>query len=274
MPLKFMGKLQTKHWLARCAAAQRLAQDCLAETARALEVGHSESDVARALDLRIRSAGASGYFHSPLVWFGERTRLVSKQGRDSLPGSKRLEFGMAVIMDYAPIIDGCAVDVSLTTALGPEVRVERGQQLLGELRAVIPAWVREGVTARAICRRVSEWVLSAGCIPRQEGYLFGALGHRVYRGGSGRLSGLALSGMGLGSGVRLLGSALLHRIPGSPVAWPFWNDSPMADSAPAPGLWSVEPHFELEGIGIKSEELLVIDQDRVDWLAELEFNSR
>ncbi len=271
MAFESMGESQSKHWLARCAATQRLAQDCLAETARALEIGQSESEVARSLDLRIRSAGASGYFHSPLVWFGERTRLVSKQGRDSLPSSKRLEPGMVVIMDYAPIIDGCAVDVSLTTALGREERVERGQDLLGELRALVPSWVREGLTARSICRRVNEWVLSHGCIPRQEGYLFGALGHRVYRGGSGRLSGLVLSGMGLGSGVRLLGSALLHRIPGIPVAWPFWNDSPLAEAPPVAGLWSMEPHFELDGIGIKSEELLVIAQDRVDWLADLEF---
>lgn len=268
-----MGGPHYKAWLARCAATQRLAQGCLAETASTLEVGQTESEVARCLDLRIRDLGASGYFHSPLVWFGERTRLVSKQGRASLPSSKRLEAGMVVIMDFAPIIDGCAVDVSLTTALGQEQRVERGQQLLSELRPAILGWVREGLTARAICKRVEEWILNADCIPRQQGYLFGALGHRVYRGGSGRLSGLVLSGMGLGSGMRLLGSALLHRIPGSPIAWPFWNDSPLAESEPVQGLWSVEPHFELDGIGIKSEELLVVGGTRVDWLADLEFDS-
>ena len=57
------------------------------------------------------------------------------------------------------------------------------------------------------------------------------------------------------------GAGALSRLTAGRVEWPFWNDAPASDTVPGPGLWSVEPHLEVDGLGVKSEEVLVVDPD-------------
>jgi hypothetical protein len=47
---------------------------------------------------------------------------------------------------------------------------------------------------------------------------------------------------------------------------PTWTHHSGSDHPPADGLWAVEPHIAREGIGVKWEELLVIQGSDVHWL--------
>ena len=60
--------------------------------------------------------------------------------------------------------------------------------------------------------------------------------------------------------------ALGNRVPLVRSEWPFWNDAPASERPPGLGLWSVEPHFARAGVGVKWEELLVVDTDGAHWL--------
>ena len=47
---------------------------------------------------------------------------------------------------------------------------------------------------------------------------------------------------------------------------PTWNHLAGSQHPPADGLWAVEPHIARNGIGVKWEELLVIQGSEVYWL--------
>ena len=55
--------------------AQRRARECMHAVAGALAPGLTEREVAAQLTESAREAGANAIFHSPLVWFGDRTVL-------------------------------------------------------------------------------------------------------------------------------------------------------------------------------------------------------
>ena len=50
------------------------------------------------------------------------------------------------------------------------------------------------------------------------------------------------------------------------TCYPLWNDSSFTDYPATPGLWAIEPHIGLDGVGVKFEELLVVTDDEVYWL--------
>lgn len=248
-------------------AAQRLAVDVLHSVAARLREGDTEEAVAWQLKQSATARGAQGFFHEPLVWFGPRTASFGERSAlESLPGSTRLEQGMPVIMDMAPVFEGCAVDVSHTCALGHSALVQQGRGVLAGLRSGLEAQLAQGATGRGLCTWVRDRARDAGWKSVQEQYLMGALAHRVFRIPRLPLGRKAFAGLGWPAGVALFGRALMSRVPLIPVAWPFWNDSKHADSAPAPGLWSFEPHFVKDGVGVKWEELLVIDRAGARWL--------
>jgi hypothetical protein len=227
--------------------------------------GQTERDIDTNLREHARVLGARGFFHEPLVWIGERTCLRSSRLK-SLPGETQLAQGDVVILDVAPNFDGIPADVSLTASLGSNVAVARGLRALDELRAMVPAQVDSGLTSRELVRWVREWAADAGLELRQEGYLFHALAHRVYRTPNWPLASSSIGGLGLAAGIQLFGTALLSKLPGAGGRWPFWNDSRASQRRPGPGLWSFEPHILVDGIGVKWEELLVIDQAGTRWL--------
>ena len=72
----------------------------------------------------------------------------------------------------------------------------------------------------------------------------------------------------LRAGSRLIGAAVLAWFPGSPVGWPFWNEHRAAGRRLRSGLWSVEPHLEIDGVGVKFEELLVVEKGGARWLEQ------
>ena len=247
--------------------AQRVVQAALREVMSELVEGVTEAEAAAILRARLVEAGAAGFFHEPVVWFGERTALKGMRGHsDAMPGARVLAAGDPVLMDVAPLMLGLPVDVTYTGCLGECPALEEGRAVLRGLRESIPAWVNEGRTRREITLLVEEVALAANFKSRQKAYLFGAIGHRLFGAGMwpfGRRSGF---GLGLGSSIQLFGSALLHRVTPGLVAWPFWNDSPRSETRPGLGLWSVEPHIARGDVGVKWEELLLVEEEGARWL--------
>ncbi len=55
-------------------------------------------------------------------------------------------------------------------------------------------------------------------------------------------------------------------ITGKDTGSPVWNDGVESNHRPIAGLWAVEPHIGLHGVGVKWEELLVISDNGAYWL--------
>lgn len=247
--------------------AQRTAMQCMRGVVSGLSGGETELQVAERLVTAAYELGAEGFFHTPLVWFGARTALdVMRKQTEAFPGATRLEEGMPLILDFAPIFGRCAVDVSLASSLGSHALVSEGKELLRGMRPRIPELLAEGLTAREVFAWVVEEAGRKGWHSKQHNYLLSALGHRVFHMPRMPFARRSVVGLGVPSAVALFGRALLSRIPLVPVAWPFWNDSPLSAARPSPGLWSFEPHLERDGVGVKWEELLVVDETSARWL--------
>ena len=56
-------------------------------------------------------------------------------------------------------------------------------------------------------------------------------------------------------------------VTGKREGWsPLWSSGKRSEHPPTPGLWAVEPHLGLRGVGAKFEELLVVTEDDAYWL--------
>lgn len=251
--------------------AQRLVQATVRSMEVELLVGVTEAQIAALLRARLVEAGAEGFFHEPVIWFGERSALRGmKSHSDAMPGETKLCTGDAVLMDVAPFISGFPIDVSWTSSCGENQVLERGRTVLKELREVIPEWVTAGKTRRELAVAVEDLARERGFASRQKAYLFGALGHRLYGPGLLPFARRSSFGLGLGSSIQLFGTALMHRLSLGLVEWPFWNDSAMSETRPGLGVWSVEPHIASDGVGAKWEELLLVEEHGARWLESAE----
>jgi hypothetical protein len=73
-------------------------------------------------------------------------------------------------------------------------------------------------------------------------------------------------GFGLSASLGLAAQEFASRVPGFPQRSPFMSRGPGSDRPPEAGLWAVEPHIAREEIGVKWEELLVINEGGAAWL--------
>lgn len=246
-------------------AAQRRTQAALQDVGRDLTPGVTEREVAGEVRARLVALGAVGFFHEPIVWFGPRTAWIGIPSRQAAaPGRETLREGWPVVLDVAPCFTDGVCDVSTTLFTCPSPEEEACRQLRQELRAQIPGALSAGATGRELALAVAATAERAGFESCQHHYLFGALGHRVFR--SARPMRRSLLGLGLGSGVRLFGQAGLHHLVPQLAPWPFLADSPHAEVLPGDGLWSLEPHVRRGELGYKFEELLVLEGGRARWL--------
>lgn len=241
---------------------QRLAYESAEEVAGELRAGMTERDAARRLRQALARRGVSESLHKPFAWFGDRTSLRWLSPLHFFPTNRRLEPGMAFILDCAPIVDGIAADIGYSSALGRNDAVERICDALEEHRALILEGVKAGRTLASIYRDVDRLARSQGLENRHRAYPSRVLGHRLST-LEGNATGRTLAGFGWRT-IRYLGGDVVRSLR---QGWsPLWSDLRTSEHPPVPGLWAVEPHLALGPTGAKFEELLVVTETDAYWL--------
>jgi Xaa-Pro aminopeptidase len=261
--------------LSRFRDVQQLAYRCAEAVARELQPGTSEKDAAHELGQRLRAQGVRSFFHQPFAWFGDRTCFRGmRTPLDFFPSTRRLESGMAAILDVAPIHQGYAADIGYAFACGSNPVVEQGLADLVGFRSLILEQVNEGQTLGEIYRSVEDHLADLGYRNCHRKYPFGVLAHRVYRQPKLAMANRPLLGFGVTTTVGLVGqivasrlpAALRKRVPRLRQGSPFCNLGPGSNERPEPGVWAFEPHIARDDVGVKWEELLVIDESKAYWL--------
>jgi Xaa-Pro aminopeptidase len=245
-------------------SAQRLAYTCTEAVAGELAFGMTEKDAARRMRLFLEARGVRDWLHLPFAWFGDRTAFRGfRLPTGFFPTSRRLEPGMPFILDVAPVLGGFAADVGYADCRGPNAIYD---ELMGDLagyRALILDRVRQGDTMRAIYEEIDQRIVKQGYENRHRRYPGRVLGHRVAHLTGQRATGRTLAGFGARS-LLDLGRHLVR--PGEPP--PFWSDDDASDRPPEPGFWAIEPHIAFRGVGVKFEEILVVEREGAEWLDE------
>lgn len=245
---------------------QRLSYDVLTRVMGRLEPGVTERDATRWVMQGYREAGADRFFHLPVALFGSRTGLPDPwTTQDFWPSERVLEPGDAVILDASPVFGGFVVDTAVSASRVPDAAHAAAAAADVTYRDVILTAVRSGATFREIAAGVDSDMTAAGYRNCHRLHPEGVLGHRAVR---------LLDPAGLpppdpsGFDPTLLrwfieGIDAAAR-GGSPS--PTWNDSAGSDHRPASGLWAVEPHLAKGDVGVKWEELLVVEEHDAYWL--------
>jgi Xaa-Pro aminopeptidase len=249
--------------LDRFARVQQLAYRCAEQTAASLEPGVTEREAARRLGRALRDAGVEDVFHVPFAWFGDRTAFTGfRLALQFFPTNRRLEQGMAFILDCAPIIDGYTADIGYSGSLGTNRVVDAILDDLAEHRALILREVRERRPFAGIYAHVDALAARQGYDCRHKVYPGRVIGHEVWR-ETGGLPRLVAGGFGIRS-LRTLRRELMR---GRREGWsPLWAGGRASEHAPHPGLWAVEPHLGFRGTGAKFEEILVVTEEDAFWL--------
>lgn len=149
---------------------QRLAYASAEEVARGLRAGVTEREAARRLRQALAQRGVTESLHKPFAWFGDRTSLRWLSPLHFFPTNRRLEHGMAFILDCAPIVDGIAADIGYSSALGRNDALERICDALEEHRALILEGVKVRRTLASIDRDVDRLACSQGLVTETDAY--------------------------------------------------------------------------------------------------------
>jgi Xaa-Pro aminopeptidase len=247
---------------------QRASYALLEDVAASLREGETEKDVAGRMRKRFHEQGVHHYFHVPVALFGARTAYPGDFGQlGALPTDTRLERGMPVILDAAPIYRGYTVDTSLATSFGECPRQRELIAALRPLRELIFRRVRERATFRAIAREVDAEIARLGYENCHRKHIAFVLGHRVTQVPDTWLRRRRVWGLGVSQVAFFVGKTFgAQRFGGT--GSPNWNHTRSSDHLPTPGLWAVEPHLGKDGVGAKFEEILVITDDDAYWLDE------
>ena len=248
--------------LDRHRAVQRLAYRCAEHVASGLRAGVTEREAARRLRAALADSGVSESLHKPFAWFGDRTALRWLSPLRFFPTTRKLEEGMAFILDCAPIVEGFAADIGYSTSLGPNRDVEDISAALLAHRALILEGVRAKKTLAAVYRDVDRLAREQGLENRHRAYPSRVLGHRLTT-LDGPMTTRTFAGFGLRT-LRTLGSETVRAFG---RGWsPLWSDAKTSEHAAVPGLWAVEPHLARGATGAKFEELLVVTDTDAYWL--------
>ena len=258
----------TESELALFREYQRASYAVLEGVARSLREGETEKDVTRRIRKRFHEQGVHHYFHVPVALFGTRTAYPGEFGQlEALPTGRKLEPGMPVILDAAPIYHGYTVDTSYATSFGDNPRVGELVRALKPLRDLVLARVRERRTFRAIAREVDDEIRKLGYENCHRKHIAFVLGHRVTQVPDTWLHRRRIWGIGVPQAAFFIGKTFGAQQFGGDGS-PNWNHTRSSDHAPTPGLWAVEPHVGKDGVGAKFEEILVITEDDAYWLDE------
>ncbi|GAB4540986.1 MAG: M24 family metallopeptidase [Haliangiales bacterium] len=245
---------------------QRRSFDTLEQVASQLRAGMTERQAARLVRKRFHEQGVHTYFHVPVALFGERTAYPGQFGQlEALATDRALAPGEPVILDAAPIYDGYVVDTSLSTAFGDNELHRRLHPALQGLREQILREVRAGLTFRQIERNADAAIQALGAENCHRKHIGEVLGHRVYRAPNRPWNRLTVRQLSVRHAAWLLWKSVAA-LKGWQDDSPNWNHRRTSDHRPFPGLWAVEPHFAVDGVGVKFEEISVITDRDAYWL--------
>ncbi|MDX1960240.1 MAG: M24 family metallopeptidase [Leptospiraceae bacterium] len=249
---------------------QKFAYNTTLEIASRLEVGMTEKYVANLLDSELKKAGVESFFHNSFAWFHDRTSFTNFQNYfDFLPTDRKLEKGMAVILDTAPARKGKAVDIGYAFAFGENSLVEEGLDYLEVFRKEIISEVRKERTLSEIYKYLDQLILDIGYSNCHKSYPLSVLGHKIGQIPHWNLSSFDFLGFPIQSYFYLLEETVdalnpFQKIFSPSKNVPYWNSE--TNHLPEKGLWAVEPHISKDGVGTKWEEILVITESDVFWL--------
>jgi len=248
--------------LQRFREVQQLAYRCAEEIAAGRDDGVTEKQAAAEMRRWLEGNGVDDWFHLPFAWFGDRTAFRRfRQPLQFFPTNRQLRPGMPFILDCAPVHQGYTADIGYAGSLGENRALDQLMGDLAEHRALIVEQVRERRRLRKVYEAVDALAARQGYENRHRAYPFRVIAHQVDKLPPGR--GPVIGRFGV-RGLRWLfrTSAVALR-----QGWsPLWNDTRFSDHPPTPGLWAVEPHLGLRGVGAKFEELLVVTDDDAFWL--------
>jgi len=250
--------------LDRFREVQQLAYRCAEEVGASLAPGMTERQVARRMRHWLMGHGVDDWFHLPYAWFGDRTAFRNfRIGVQFLPGSRRLEEGMPYILDCAPVVDGYTADIGYAGCLGANADFDRIITDLAEYRGLILDLVRQRTHLREVYQAVDRLIAQQGYENRHKVYPGQVIAHQVWHLRSRLPRRVYLARFGIRSLYTLERELIAARRQGRS---PLWAGGPASDHPPTPGLWAVEPHIALDGVGVKFEELLVVTEDDAFWL--------
>lgn len=253
----------------RFARFQRMSFDIQQGVAANLVEGATEKSVAKELWSAYRDAGVASYFHLPVVLFGDRTTLPDPwEIGEFWPTDRRLGSGDSVILDASPIFDGVLVDTSTTRCFDPVDGADFASAAADDLgyRETVLAAVQAQATFQEIAIEVDKQFTASGYRNCHQLHPGEVLGHRV-----GDVSDASEPDqMGFASDlVDWFYAQLAAGADGNlnkPA--PTWSANDNSGHRPADGLWAVEPHLGIGPIGVKWEEILVIQGSEAYWLQD------
>lgn len=256
----------TPEQLAAFKAHQRRSYEVLEEATEFLKPGCTEAQAARHIRKQFHLAGARGYFHVPVVLFGERTGYPGDFGKlEAISTERRLEEGDAVIFDAAPIFDGYKVDTSYAFRFGDNARFDAADRALAAFRDLILKLIAKGLSFREVAWKVDDRVRELGFENCHKKHIGAVLGHRVTYAPQYPVRLPKVWGLAPRQVSWFLAKSVQSRM-GMPAETPNWNASRQCATRPTEGLWAMEPHIARNGVGVKFEEILVIDGDGARWL--------
>ncbi|MGH3996262.1 MAG: M24 family metallopeptidase [Pseudonocardiaceae bacterium] len=250
--------------LAKFREVQQLAYAAAQSVAATLEPGVTEKQAASRLREYLTERGVRDWFHTPFAWFGDRTAFRGFwMPFQFFPTHRRLEEGMPFILDCAPVRDEYMADIGYAGCLGTNRVYEQLMDDLSEYRILIVDRVREGVPLRQIYRDVDALIARQGYDNRHRVYPGRVIGHQVSKVRS-RLPRFIAAGFGIRSLQTLVGDLIVERMHHRS---PLWADDQISNHPATPGLWAVEPHIGFRDVGVKFEEILVVnDSGGAYWL--------
>lgn len=252
--------------LEKFKAYQRRSYDILEAATAFLKPGVSEKETARHIRKKFHLAGARGYFHVPVVLFGDRTAYPGDFGPfEAISTDRTLKEGDAVIFDAAPIFDGFKVDTSYAFQFGDNPRFAAADRALREFRPLLLKLIADDLTFREVAWKIDDRVRELGFENCHKKHIGAVLGHRVSYAPQYPVRMPKIWGLAPRQVSWFLNKSLQSRL-GMPAQTPNWNASRQCVTKPTEGLWAMEPHIAKGGVGVKFEEILVIDRNGARWL--------
>ena len=237
--------------------AQALSFEAAVTVGQILRPGMTERQAAALIDDFLADHGVKSFFHTSMVWFGERSRFMGfTQKTDALPSRRVLQEGEVIVVDTAPIVNGYCGDIGFAFSLEPNAELIKVRKYLLEFRRNLRDWFAGPMTTKEIWEKVDADLKANGYDNIHARYTYHVLGHRVHKMPLQKLKPLFANPYTQHAYWAFMSRGLF------PELLTPWHEGEKL------GLWALEPHLGAAGFGAKFEEILVVDKDKCYWLDE------